>query len=123
MTLDVLVVDEDEDVLAVTEAFLQRQDGIAVQTEADPKRALERLLDGEGDAVVSDMGMPALGGLELCERLREGGRDIPFVIFSGRETDEITARDDDDRLTGVVQKRTGEEQYEELAAIVREAAD
>jgi CheY-like chemotaxis protein len=123
MTLDVLVVDEDEDVLAVTEAFLQRQDGIAVQTEADPERALERLLDGEGDAVVSDLGMPALGGLELCQRLREAGRDIPFVIFSGRETDEITAQDDADQLTGVVQKRTGEGQYEELAAMVREAAD
>jgi len=114
MAIEVLIVDEDEDVLDITEAFLGRQDGLTVTTEQDSEAALERVSAGEFDAVVSDLTMPKLDGLELCRRLRDSRPEIPFLVFTGREESNID-RDDADCPTAFVKKSTGTEQYEELA--------
>ena len=120
MAIEVLIVDEDEDVLDITEAFLGRQDGLSVATEKDPESALERVTSAEFDAVVSDLTMPKLDGLELCEKLRESHPGIPFLVFTGREEGNID-RPDVSCPTGYVKKSTGTEQYEELADRIRSA--
>jgi len=120
MAIEVLIVDEDEDVLDITEAFLGRQDGLAVSTEKDPEAALERVSSGDFDAVVSDLTMPKLDGLELCAQLRESRPEIPFLVFTGREESNID-RADADCPTAYVKKSTGTEQYEELAERIKTA--
>lgn len=120
MAIDVLVVDEEEDVLDVTATFLGRQDGLAVSTETDAERALERVLDGEIQAVVSDLSMPKLDGLELCLRLREAGSDVPFVLFTGRREGDVPDANGKEYVTGFVQKGTGVDQYEAIAEHVRD---
>lgn len=123
MTVQVLVVDEDEEVLDVTEAFLSRQDGLDVTAETDPEAALERLLDGEFEAVVSDMTMPELDGLEMCERLREADSDIPFFLFSGSDHETIEKKSGSGCITGYVRKSTGSDQYERLGEEIRSAVN
>jgi len=120
MAIEVLIVDEDDDVLGVTEAFLGRQDGIDVSTENDPERALERLESGAFDAVVSDMTMPELDGLELCEAIERSRPDLPFLVFTGRNESNID-RAATSCPTAFVTKSTGTEQYEELAEHIRAA--
>jgi len=120
MAIEVLIVDEDEDVLDITEAFLGRQDGLAVSTETDPEAALEQLSAGEFDAVVSDLTMPKLDGLELCTQLRDARPEIPFLVFTGRDEHNID-REDADCPTAFVKKSTGTEQYEELAERIKAA--
>lgn len=119
MAIRLLVVDEDENVLDVSEAFLGKKDGIEVATETDPERALDRVRDGEFEAVVSDLTMGSIDGLELCRRLRESGTDVPFLLFTGRSADEVA--DDTDCVTALVQKGAGTEQYDVLAEHVRDA--
>jgi|AntDeeMinimDraft_5_1070356.scaffolds.fasta_scaffold00193_14 CheY-like chemotaxis protein len=121
MAIDVLVVDEEVDVLDITETFLGRQDGLAVSAEMDPERAAERVIDGEFDAVVSDLTMPDLDGLELCQRVRDAGRDVPFFLFTGRDESEIDDSPGKACVTGFVRKGTGTEQYETLAENIRNA--
>lgn len=123
MTVDVLLVDEDTDVLEVSATFLGRQEGLSVSTESDPERALERVRDENVDAVVSDLGMPKLDGIELCQRIRDRGGDIPFFLFSGRESDTIREAAQSGQVTGFVQKGTGMDQYETLGTQIREATD
>lgn len=120
MAIDVVVVDEDRDVLEVIEAFLAREDGLSVATEADPERALERITAGEFDAVVSDLTMPKLDGLELAERSQDAVGDIPFFLFTGRGPEDIEGYESAP-ITGHLQKGTGTEQYETLATMIREA--
>lgn len=120
MPIDVVVVDEDQDILDVMEAFLEREDGLAIATEADPERALERIAAGEFDAVVSDLTMPNVDGLELAHRTHEAVDDVPFFLFTGRAPDEIEGFADAP-ITGHMQKGTGTDQYGELAERIRRA--
>jgi len=119
----VLAVDEDPDVLELTETFLRREsDRLAVETETSASAALERVTDGEFDCVVSDYRMPEMDGLELFEEIRETDPDIPFFLFTAaadRETSEAALSAG---VSGFVRKGAGTEHYEELADLITDAA-
>ena len=121
MSLDVLLVDEDRDVLEIVRTFLEQEDDLEVTSEVDPETALEMALTGAYDVVVSDYKMPRLDGLELCAALRDRGRSLPFLLFSAREPEDVEAAADDAGVTGFVQKGTGTEQYSVLAEKIRAA--
>lgn len=119
MTIEVLIVDEDRDVLEVTEAFLGRHDDLSVATETDPEAALSAVGDGEYDAVVSDLTMPDMDGLTLCREIRESRPEVPFFLFTGREESDVGG--DLGPVTAVVRKSTGTDQYDDLAERIRAA--
>ncbi len=56
---------------------------IAVGESANGKDALERIGDTDADIVITDVRMPAMGGLELVEKAREQYPDIAWIIVSG----------------------------------------
>jgi two-component system response regulator MprA len=89
----VLVVD-DEPALrsAVQRALaLERYD---VALAEDGREALDRLAAEELDAVVLDIAMPHVDGLEVCRRMRQAGDRTPVLM--------LTARDAiDDRVAGL----------------------
>ena len=105
------------------QAFLGREAGLSISTENDPERAFERVVDGEFDAVVSDLAMPRLDGLTLCRRLREAGSDVPFLLFTGRAEAEVPDVAGKECVTAFVRKGGTMDQYEELAAHIRDALD
>ncbi|RLM89929.1 response regulator [Haloarcula sp. Atlit-7R] len=119
MSIEVLLVDEDVDVLEIVGTFLGQEDGFEITTEADPEAALDLATDGGFDAVVSDYKMPRLDGIELCAALRENGVDIPFLLFTAREHDDVADAATENGVTAVVQKGTGTEQYGVLADRIR----
>ena len=121
MSIEVLLVDEDRDVLDIVQTFLQREDDLDVTSEADPQQALEMAGDGGYDVVVSDYKMPGLDGLELCAAIRDRTPGMPFLLFSAREPEDVQPMADDAGVTGFVQKGTGTEQYTELAERIRAA--
>ncbi|WP_135304460.1 response regulator [Haloarcula amylovorans] len=121
MTVEVLVVDEDRDVLEIVGTFLAREDDLEVTMEADPETALEMALSGEYAAVVSDYKMPKLDGIELCTAIREHDGTLPFLLFSAREPEDVQPEAEEAGVTGFVQKGTGTEQYDVLADRVRES--
>jgi len=121
MSIEVLLVDEDRDVLEVVQTFLQQEDDLEVTSEADPETALEMALTDEYDIVVSDYKMPRLDGLELCTEIRGHGNSIPFLLFSAREPEEVQPAAENAGVTGFVQKGTGTEQYTLLANKIRAA--
>lgn len=121
MSIDVLLVDEDRDVLEIVQTFLEQEDDLDVTSEADPERALDMALTGEYDVVVSDYKMPRLNGLELCSALRDEQQAIPFLLFSGREPEDVEPAAGEAGVTSFVQKGTGTEQYSVLAEKIRAA--
>jgi two-component system, OmpR family, response regulator MprA len=81
----VLVVDDDtavRDSLARTLTF----EGHEVVTAGDGQRALAAVRDGEPDAVILDVSMPVLDGLETCRRLRADGVLVPVLMLTARDT-------------------------------------
>lgn len=121
MSIEVLLVDEDTDVLEIVQTFLEQEDDLDVTSESDPEAALEMAVADSYDVVVSDYTMPHLDGLELCSAIRDRAGPIPFVLFSAREPSDIEAAADEAGVTDIVQKGTGTEQYTELASKIREA--
>lgn len=122
--IEVLVVDEDEDMLELTETFLEREsDAIKVTTEKRPPEAVERAGNGNFDCVVTDLRMPGMDGIELCQQLREQRPDLPVFLFTAADSADIDAKDGSGELTGVVQKGTGTDHYTDLAEKIETAAE
>ncbi|WP_111112078.1 two-component system response regulator CreB [Stenotrophomonas maltophilia] len=92
----VLVV-EDEAAIAETVLYALRSEGYAASHCLLGGEALQRLQAGDIDVVVLDVGLPDLGGFEVCRRLRAQpgpAAQLP-VIF-------LTARNDEvDRVLGL----------------------
>src|SRR5215211_3349179 len=90
----VLVVDDERAVRDSLRRALELE-GYVVELAADGEEALERLAqNGEPDAVVLDILMPRMDGLEVCRRLRREGHRLPVLM--------LTARDEvDDRVAGL----------------------
>jgi two-component system, OmpR family, response regulator MprA len=81
----ILVVDDDRSVrdsLRRSLAF----NGYEVELAADGADALARIADKRPDAVVLDVMMPRVGGLETCRRLRSDGDDVPILVLTARDT-------------------------------------
>ncbi|MFW6318343.1 MAG: PAS domain S-box protein, partial [Halorubrum sp.] len=75
------------------------------------------------DCVVSDYDMPETDGLTLLQRVRGRGVGIPFVLFTGKGSEEIASEAISAGATDYIQKRGGNDQYEVLANRVRNAVD
>jgi two-component system response regulator MprA len=89
----VLVVDDEPAVRRALERAL-RLENYEVELAADGREALDRLADRPADAVILDVMMPGIDGLEVCRRLRAAGDRTPVLM--------LTARDAiDDRVAGL----------------------
>jgi two-component system response regulator MprA len=93
MTASVMVVDDEPGVRAALERAL-RIERYDVRLAGDGAEALALLADGSPDAIVLDVAMPEIDGLEVCRRLRAAGDRTPVLM--------LTARDAvDDRVAGL----------------------
>jgi two-component system response regulator MprA len=79
----VLVVEDDGDIADVLRRALGLE-GYEVRLADDGERALTAAGDFEPDAVVLDLGLPKLDGVEVCRRLRQGG-DVPILMLTARD--------------------------------------
>ncbi len=80
----ILLVDDEEGLLQVGRGILE-QFGYQVAVSSRPLEAIEIFKAGPDrfDCVLTDMTMPKLTGLSLCERLKQIRADIPVVLCSG----------------------------------------
>lgn len=121
-TIRVLVVDEDEDVLELTQTFLERaSDALSVEMATSGQEALERIEDHDVDCVVSDYRMPGMDGMELFEAVRDRGLSLPFLLFSAAVEEETVATAEEAGVTAFIQKGTGTEHYDEMATLIQDA--
>jgi DNA-binding response OmpR family regulator len=89
----VLVVEDDPAIAELVTLYLRR-DGFGVQVESDGIAALAATRRVKPVAVVLDIGLPGMDGIEVCRAMRKDGDWTP-VLF-------VTARDDEvDRIVGL----------------------
>jgi two-component system, OmpR family, response regulator MprA len=79
----VLVVEDDVDIAGVLRRSLDKE-GYDVRIAGDGEAALEESTVFEPDAVVLDLGLPRLDGVEVCRRLRQDG-DVPILVLTARD--------------------------------------
>ncbi|MFT4880562.1 MAG: DNA-binding response OmpR family regulator [Natronomonas sp.] len=118
----ILHVDDEPSFTDLTKAFLEREDdGFHVQTVTGAEEGLDALGDRPPDCIVSDYNMPGMDGLEFLETVREKHPDLPFILFTGKGSEEVASDAISAGVTDYLQKGTGTEQYELLANRVRNA--
>ena len=83
--LRVLLIEDQHDIAANIWDFLERR-GHEMDHCADGVSGLARALRGDFDAIVLDVGLPRMDGLELCRRLREAGHGVPVLMLTARDT-------------------------------------
>lgn len=81
----ILVVDDDR---AVRESLRRSLsfNGYAVELAQDGVEALQAIATDRPDAVVLDVMMPRLDGLEVCRQLRSTGDDLPILVLTARDS-------------------------------------
>ncbi|WP_181684692.1 response regulator [Halorhabdus salina] len=120
----VLCVDDEADLVELTASYLERADeAIEPITVTEPAQALDRLDESTVDCVVSDYDMPGMDGIELLEAVRESFPDLPFILFTGKGSEEVASEAIASGVTDYLQKDTGSEQYELLANRARNAVE
>lgn len=81
----VLVVDDDP-IMRRSIVRMLTQRGFDVRDAADGVLALQSMRETPYDAVLSDIGMPGLGGIALLKALRAEHKHLPMVLFTGEPT-------------------------------------
>jgi two-component system response regulator MprA len=85
VAVQILVVDDDR---AVRESLRRSLsfNGYSVSLAADGVEALDSIVNDRPDALVLDVMMPRLDGLEVCRQLRSTGDDMPILVLTARDS-------------------------------------
>ncbi|HEY2543561.1 MAG TPA: response regulator transcription factor [Gaiellaceae bacterium] len=84
----ILVAEDDEAFLDVVEALLTAEGFAVVGRAAHGREAVELAAELDIDAVVIDIEMPVVDGVEATRRLREQSAELPIVAISGHDYEE-----------------------------------
>ncbi|WP_267639724.1 PAS domain-containing response regulator [Haloarchaeobius amylolyticus] len=91
-TPTILVVDDQPEMAEATAAYLEREyedAEVVTATSGDEGRTI--IDDREIDCVVSDYDMPGMDGLAFLSVVRERDAGLPFVLFTGKGSEEIAS--------------------------------
>ncbi|WP_049968551.1 hybrid sensor histidine kinase/response regulator [Haloferax prahovense] len=114
----VLHVDDEPSLTDLVSIYLEREAGdvdLSVSTSNSGADALERLRQEQVDCVVSDYDMPDIDGLEFLRAVRSEHPDLPFILFTGKGSEEVARDAFRVGATDYMQKDTGTDQYTVLA--------
>ena len=81
----VLIVDDEKNYPHILSAVLE-EEGYEALTAHSGQEALDILEDADVDLVLTDMKMPAMGGMELLERIKAKELDIPVIMMTAHGT-------------------------------------
>lgn len=111
-----LLVEDHQDIAEMVVEYMESQ-GFVVDYAADGITGLHLAVTNSYDALILDLMLPGIDGIEVCRKIRsEGKSDIPIIMLTARDTL-------DDKVTGL---ETGADDYlvkpfaiQELEARVR----
>jgi len=111
-----LHVDDEPSVADTTAAFLQREDDrLHIETALSASDGLARLADATFDCVISDYDMPKTNGIEFLETVRQKYPALPFILYTGKGSEEVASEAIAAGASDYLQKERGTGQYAVLA--------
>jgi DNA-binding response OmpR family regulator len=81
----VLVVEDDQPLVRIMTKSLE-SNGFEVTSAFDGEDGLRAARDDRPDAIVLDLQLPRLNGVDLCRRLRSEGNAVPILMLTARST-------------------------------------
>jgi DNA-binding NarL/FixJ family response regulator len=118
----VLFVDDEAHVVDVAATFLERhRDEFVVHTETSAAAGIEYLEREAVDCIVSDYRMPGMNGLDFLDAVRSERPELPFILSTGKGSEEVASEAISAGVTDYLRKGTGTDQYEVLANRIENA--
>lgn len=112
----ILHVEDDPDFAQLTAEFLQRENSLfQVDMAINAEKALNRFSDGDYDCIISDYDMPGMNGIEFLKQVRQNHPDLPFILYTGKGSEEVASEAISNGVTEYLQKDVGTVQYEVLS--------
>ena len=97
----ILLVEDHKDIAEMVTAYFENR-GFSVDYAADGVTGLHLAVSNSYDAIILDLMLPGMDGIDLCRKLRtEARRDTPVIMLTARDTL-------DDKITGL---ETGADDY------------
>jgi len=83
--MSILLVDDDTSIREVTQTILRRK-GFTVESASDGQKAFDlfKANPNKYNLIVTDLSMPIMSGIELCQAIRASGSDIPIMLSTGQ---------------------------------------
>jgi two-component system nitrogen regulation response regulator GlnG len=85
MSERILIVDDEESVRWVLKKALEKE-GLEAVLAKDAAEAFSRLQEGNIAAVLMDIRMPGMSGLDALEKIQKEGRNVPIIIMTAQST-------------------------------------
>jgi len=122
--ITILHVDDDPAITELTAEFLEREnDHFDVEATTRVDEALRMLADEPPDCIVSDYDMPSTDGIGFLHEVRRRYPELPFILHTGKGSEEIAAEAISAGVTDYIQKQGGSERYLLLATRIENAVD
>ncbi len=119
-----LHVDDDESLRSITAEFLSRElAAVEIESVSSADEGLSMLEARSFDCVLSDYDMPGVSGVEFLTEVRKQDTELPFILFTGKGSEEIASEAITAGVTDYLQKSTGTSQYTVLANRIQNAVD
>ncbi|MFC7203226.1 PAS domain S-box protein [Haloferax namakaokahaiae] len=119
----ILHVDDQPSLTELASVYLKREDErFSIETAHTTTEARELLEARAFDCILCDYDMPGETGIEFLEFVRERYRDIPFILFTGKGSEEIASDAISAGVTDYLQKESGTSQYSVLANRINNVA-
>lgn len=89
LMIKVLFVDDDPTILDVMKLTLEKGGGISVTTTLSAEEAIEILKTGRFDAIIADIHMSGMDGIQFLKYVRSHGIESSFIVFTGRGREDV----------------------------------
>ena len=101
----ILIVDDEPDIAGITGLRL-RESGFRVINATNGLQALEAIFKEKPDLILLDLGLPDIGGAEVCLRIRQNEQfqNTPVIIFSAKQPGEMTEEERSLPVSGFIRK-------------------
>jgi two-component system response regulator MtrA len=86
----VLLIEDDPSIREVVTIGLERA-GLQVTSDGDGRQGLMRFRKGAFDAVVLDLMLPSLDGIEICREIRKDSEVVLVILTAKTETEDVVA--------------------------------
>jgi DNA-binding NtrC family response regulator len=82
MPIKLLVVDDEQDMLALLQRIITARQGYEITTTHDPRRVSDLVKDNDYDVVITDLKMPRVDGLQVLDLIKQKNENTAVVIMT-----------------------------------------
>ena len=82
-----VIIIEDEQRIRELAARALAENGHSVSTSANAMDGLHAVVESSPDLVILDLGLPGMGGIEICRKLREESTYTPILMLTAKSTE------------------------------------